>query len=114
MHVFISSLAAIFLGNCVLAATTPAPVSAPSPISLPPVLDETIQGIGNAPPPPILWTPKPSPECATINAGELQCCQGTLAGDLPLVKYLATAYGFELNPNDLNGISCKLGLAIYS
>lgn len=68
---------------------------------LAPVVD-----LGNTPPPDLLWTPNPSAECAGVNAGELQCCRGSLAGDLPIVVFLAKVYGFELNPNDVNGILC--------
>ncbi|KAI2635827.1 hypothetical protein GGS26DRAFT_513741 [Hypomontagnella submonticulosa] len=90
------------------AASNPAPT--PETISLEPVLD-LLGGLGNAPPPDILWTPNPSPECAAINKGELQCCQGTLAGDLPLIQFLAALYGYKLNPNDVNGILCNDNLA---
>lgn len=69
---------------------------------LAPVVD-----LGNTPPPDLLWTPNPSAECAGVNAGELQCCRGSLAGDLPIVVFLAKVYGFELNPNDVNGILCE-------
>lgn len=69
---------------------------------LTPVVD-----LGNAPPPDLLWTPNPSAECAGVNAGELQCCRGSLAGDLPIIVFLAKVYGFELNPNDVNGILCE-------
>jgi hypothetical protein len=58
------------------------------------------------PPPTFLWTPHPSPECAAINQGELKCCYATVAGDLPLVQWLAGVYGYQLNPNDVNGIYC--------
>ncbi|OTA54448.1 hypothetical protein K449DRAFT_389190 [Hypoxylon sp. EC38] len=92
----------ILSGN--LASTAPNPQS--SPISLEPILN-ILQSIGDAPPPAIIWTPNPSAECAAINKGELQCCLGTLAGDLPLIQFLAAVYGYHLNPNDINGILCK-------
>ncbi|KAK8050779.1 hypothetical protein PG994_012509 [Apiospora phragmitis] len=63
--------------------------------------------LGNAPPPKLLWTPRPSPQCAAVNGGELQCCHGALAGDQPLVVFLAGVYGYKLNPNDVNGLVCE-------
>ncbi|KAK7968922.1 hypothetical protein PG988_007995 [Apiospora saccharicola] len=66
--------------------------------------------LGNAPPPKLLWTPKPSPQCAAVNGGELQCCRGALAGDQPLVVFLAQLYGYKLNPNDVNGLVCEYRL----
>ncbi|KAI1385637.1 uncharacterized protein F4822DRAFT_350050 [Hypoxylon trugodes] len=72
---------------------------------------DVLEAIGSAPPPEIIWTPSPSPECAAINQGELQCCQGSLAGDLPLIQFLAAVYGYKLNPNDVNGILCNDNLA---
>ncbi|KAI1372114.1 hypothetical protein F4677DRAFT_433500 [Hypoxylon crocopeplum] len=106
MHVPALSLVTfILLGHFV--AATPAPD--PGLISLEPVLD-VLRGIGNTPPPKIIWTPDPSPECAAINQGELQCCQGTLAGDLPIIQFLAAVYGYTLNPNDVNGILCNENL----
>ncbi|KAK8095965.1 hypothetical protein PG999_013987 [Apiospora kogelbergensis] len=62
--------------------------------------------LGNTPPPKLLWTPRPSPQCAAVNGGELQCCRGALAGDQPLVVFLAGVYGYQLNPNDVNGLVC--------
>ncbi|KAK8120442.1 hypothetical protein PG999_004562 [Apiospora kogelbergensis] len=62
--------------------------------------------IGNAPPPKLIWTPRPSPQCAAVNGGELQCCRGALAGDQPLIVFLAQLYGYNLNPNDVNGLVC--------
>lgn len=75
---------------------------------LAPVVD-----LGNAPPPDLLWTRNPSTECAGVNAGELQCCRGSLAGDLPIVVFLAKLYGFELNPNDVNGILCEWNSCLF-
>ncbi|KAJ8128002.1 hypothetical protein O1611_g5635 [Lasiodiplodia mahajangana] len=94
--------------------------SAPEPIlSLPPLLPSAtgplgpvislLANIGNAEPPQIIYTPNPSPECAKSaggNGGELQCCRATLAGDLPIVVFLAKIYGYNLNPNDVNGLVC--------
>ncbi|KAK9413365.1 hypothetical protein SUNI508_02564 [Seiridium unicorne] len=87
-----------------LVCATPAP--APEPSGLVTGLLSVVGNVGNAPPPTLLWTPDPSPECAAINQGELQCCRGALAGDQPLVVFLAEVYGYKLNPNDVNGINC--------
>ncbi|KAI1367695.1 hypothetical protein F5Y08DRAFT_336484 [Xylaria arbuscula] len=95
--------------------TAGAPAPEPDLISLPPLLPPNATGplapvisllanIGNGDPPKILWTPNPSPECAEErggNGGELQCCRVTIAGDLPLVVFLADIYGYNLNPNDV-------------
>ena len=40
------------------------------------------------------------------NHGLLRCCQATLAGDLPIVKALATLTGYPLDPRDVNCIGC--------
>ncbi|KAI0508818.1 hypothetical protein F5B22DRAFT_649715 [Xylaria bambusicola] len=69
-----------------------------------------LANLGNGDPPKILWTPNPSPECAKEvggNGGELQCCRVTIAGDLPIVVFLAEIYGYNLNPNDVNGVICE-------
>lgn len=97
-------------------AATPAPAPAPVPDpgltdllgSLPIVGDvlKLVGNVGNAPPPTLLWTRNPSPQCAAINQGELLCCRGALAGDQPLVVFLAGVYGYKLNPNDVNGLVC--------
>lgn len=89
-------------------SATPAPV--PEPSGLLSGLLDVVGNIGNASPPKLLWTPSPSPECAAINQGELQCCRGALAGDQPLVVFLAAVYGYKLNPNDVNGVVCKCSL----
>ncbi|KAK5625315.1 hypothetical protein RRF57_001031 [Xylaria bambusicola] len=102
-----------------LGAGTPAPNLE---LSIPPLLPPNATGplapvisllanIGNGDPPQILWTPNPSPECAKDvggNDGELQCCRVTIAGDLPIVVFLAEIYGYNLNPNDINGVICEL------
>lgn len=85
---------------------TASPAPAPEPLLS--GLTTLVGNIGNAPPPKILWTPKPSPECAVINQGQLQCCRGALAGDQPLVVFLAKLYGYKLNPNNINGVVCEL------
>lgn len=38
------------------------------------------------------------------NGGTALCCQGTFAGDLPLIVALAGLTDFPLNPNDVNCI----------
>ncbi|KAH8668750.1 hypothetical protein BX600DRAFT_262538 [Xylariales sp. PMI_506] len=75
------------------------------------LVGDILANVGNAPPPQVLWTPNPSPECASINQGELQCCRATVAGDLPLVVSLAQVFGYQLNPNDINGLVCDENLA---
>ena len=40
----------------------------------------------------------------TNNGGTPLCCQGTFAGDLPLIVALAGLTSFPLNPNDVNCI----------
>jgi len=70
-----------------------------------PLLDPILD-LGASDPPRFLQTVKPSPQCANINQGELQCCRGTLAGDQQLVVWLAKVYGYRLNPNDVNGVNC--------
>jgi hypothetical protein len=53
----------------------------------------------------------PVPDCS-VNGGTALCCQGTFAGDLPIVVTLA---GFspliKLNPNDVNCIGSELRCA---
>ncbi len=69
-----------------------------------------LENIGNGEPPEFLTTPDPSPECAKEvggNGGQLQCCRVTVAGDLPIVVFLADVIGYNLNPNDINGVICK-------
>ncbi|KAH8166831.1 hypothetical protein CIB48_g1376 [Xylaria polymorpha] len=68
---------------------------------------QVLGNIGNADPPALLWTPHPSAQCAVSNGGNggaLQCCRVTVAGDLPIVVFLAKIYGYNLNPNDVNGL----------
>ncbi|TGJ80941.1 hypothetical protein E0Z10_g7831 [Xylaria hypoxylon] len=63
--------------------------------------------IGNFEPPALLYTPNPSPECAKLkggNGGQLQCCRAAVAGDQPIVEFLAKVYGYNLNRNDVNGL----------
>lgn len=71
-----------------------------------PILDALL-ALGASPPPPILQTTKPSPQCANVNQGELMCCRATVAGDVQLVVWLAALYGYNLNPNDINGLNCE-------
>lgn len=42
------------------------------------------------------------------NGGTALCCQGTFAGDLPIIFALAGLTAFPLNPNDVNCIGSKL------
>jgi hypothetical protein len=58
------------------------------------------------PPPTFLQTFQPSPQCANVNQGELLCCRATVAGDVQPVVWLASVYGYSLNPNDVNGLNC--------
>ncbi|RKU42551.1 hypothetical protein DL546_005952 [Coniochaeta pulveracea] len=79
----------------------------PEPGLLPeiPIIDALL-ALGASPPPKVLRTPEKSPECAPVNQGELMCCRATVAGDLQLVVWLAMVYGYDLNPNDINGLNC--------
>ncbi|KAH7029090.1 uncharacterized protein B0I36DRAFT_363679 [Microdochium trichocladiopsis] len=105
-----SNLLLLLLSASPLTSTSPTPKPQPEPGRVGDLLGTVVKLVGklplNKPPPDILWTPNPSPQCAAVNGGELTCCQATLAGDLPLLVYLAETYGYELNPNDVNGIYC--------
>jgi hypothetical protein len=48
-----------------------------------------------------------SPECKPINSGQHLCCAMTITGDQPIVVSLAQLVGYDLNPNDVNGLACK-------
>jgi hypothetical protein len=48
----------------------------------------------------------PIPDCSA-NGGHALCCQGTFAGDLPVIVALAGLASFKLNPNDINCIGSK-------
>ncbi|KAI0878225.1 hypothetical protein GGS24DRAFT_14038 [Hypoxylon argillaceum] len=106
---FVMTLA--FLSHRSAAAPEPSlfpllPSAATGPLA--PVIS-LLANIGNAEPPAILYTPNPSPECAKTaggNGGELLCCRVAVAGDLPIVVFLAKIYGYNLNPNDVNGLVC--------
>ncbi|OIW26610.1 hypothetical protein CONLIGDRAFT_481862 [Coniochaeta ligniaria NRRL 30616] len=74
-----------------------------------PILDALL-ALGASPPPKLLQTVNPSPECAAINQGELQCCRAMVAGDVQLVVWIAMVYGYNLNPNDINGLNCDNNL----
>lgn len=92
-----------------LLSTTLLPTHAsPTPelLSNIPILD-ALMAVGASPPPALLQTVNPSPECAAINNGELQCCRAMIAGDVQLVTWIAMVYGYDLNPNDINGLNCK-------
>ena len=72
--------------------TTPATTTA---IALPDTAKPAIQARD--------WT---APICN--NGGKAFCCQGTFAGDLPLIVALAGLTSFPLNPNDINCIGRKI------
>ncbi|KAI0148649.1 hypothetical protein GGR57DRAFT_237633 [Xylariaceae sp. FL1272] len=105
-----------------LALLTPFTAAAPEPLILPHptktagvagALQTLLGNIGNFQPPALLWTPQPSPECAISkggNGGQLQCCRAIVAGDQPIVVFLAEIYGYLLNPNDVNGLVCDQAL----
>lgn len=42
------------------------------------------------------------------NGGQPYCCQGTFAGDLPVITLLAGLTNYPLNPNDVNCIGGRL------
>jgi hypothetical protein len=100
--------------SAAIPTASPAPVPDPSLTDLLgslPLVGEVLKlvgSVGNAPPPTLLWTRNPSPQCGAINQGELLCCRGALAGDQPLVVFLAGVYGYKLNPSDVNGLVCRL------
>lgn len=88
------------------------PIPAPDPALLP-LLDSIVRpvlNLGASPPPTFMRAREPSPECANINQGQLQCCRGTVAGDQQVVVWLAKLYGYNLNPNDINGLNCELSV----
>ncbi|KAK1767297.1 hypothetical protein QBC33DRAFT_64815 [Phialemonium atrogriseum] len=94
-----------------LALLLPLVSADPVPGLLPkiPILDALL-ALGASPPPPILRTTHPSPQCAAINQGQLMCCRATVAGDIQLVVWLAELYGYNLNPNDINGLNCDTNI----
>jgi hypothetical protein len=51
-------------------------------------------------------------DCST-NGGQPYCCQGTFAGDLPVITLLAGLTAFQLNTNDVNCIGGKY-YSVYS
>jgi hypothetical protein len=52
----------------------------------------------------------PLPTCT--NGGTPLCCQGTFAGDLPLIITLAGLTNYPLNPNDVNCIGSQFRTCI--
>ncbi|KAI1183904.1 hypothetical protein F5B17DRAFT_107675 [Nemania serpens] len=103
---FVVSLA--LLGHPVAAGLLPSPTGPLGPVI------SLLGSIGNAEPPTLITTQHPSPECAVSaggNGGALQCCRAVVAGDLPLVVFLADVYGYALNPNDVNGLVCDDSLS---
>jgi hypothetical protein len=101
------SLLGFFL-SFVSASPTPAETLDDRGLTLPhiPIVDALL-ALGASPPPPILQTTTKSPECAAINQGQLMCCRATIAGDVQLVVWVSALYGYNLNPNDVNGLNCK-------
>ncbi|KAI1291654.1 hypothetical protein F5Y03DRAFT_28785 [Xylaria venustula] len=94
----------VFLARLSTAALLP-----PTPTGPLAPLISLLENIGNFEPPELLQTTDPSPECAVKrggNGGHLQCCRATVAGDLPVVVFLAKVIGYNLNPNDVNGAVC--------
>lgn len=110
LHPFISVTSAIPTRGTGLSLRNPSP----EPGLLPkiPVVDALL-ALGASPPPKVLRTPVKSPECAATNQGELMCCRATVAGDLQMVVWLAMVYGYDLNPNDINGLNCKFKWRSY-
>jgi len=106
MYTSLPKLLAFFLTAQAFSEASPAPASGLLPLPHIPLVDALL-ALGASPPPPILQTQVKSPECASINQGELMCCRGTVAGDLQPVVFLAALYNFSLNPNDVNGLDCK-------
>ncbi|EJT75563.1 hypothetical protein GGTG_05496 [Gaeumannomyces tritici R3-111a-1] len=92
----------------VVATPHPHPHPQPEAAAMPGLLSvaDPVLDLLAMPPPEMLRTTRRSPECAAINGGELQCCRGTMAGDVQLVVWLAKLYGYKLNPNDINGVNC--------
>jgi hypothetical protein len=106
-----SSLRSAMLSLCLLLGSfsfLAQTAAEPIPGLLPkiPIVDALL-ALGASPPPKALRSVNPSPECAAINQGELMCCRATVAGDVQLVVWLAMVYGYDLNPNDINGLNCK-------
>lgn len=48
------------------------------------------------------------------NGGQPYCCQGTFAGDLPVITLLAGLTSYPLDPNDVNCIGGKSKESIAS
>ncbi|KAJ9145334.1 hypothetical protein NKR23_g5437 [Pleurostoma richardsiae] len=101
----ISLLSLLLCCIIVLASPTPEPDGITDLPVVGPLLD-----LLNNPPPELLKTTNPSPECAAVNNGELMCCRAAVAGDLQPIVWLAAAYGYYLNPNDVNGLDCDSNL----
>lgn len=114
-----ASLARVFLAAfLLLLLPTPAVVASPAPSPEPepepepgllglniPIVDPLLNLLNN-PPPKLLRTTNPTSNCTNINGGELQCCRAMVAGDVQLIVWLAAIYGYQLNPNDINGLNC--------
>ncbi len=102
-----------FFAVLAAAASSSLAAASPSPGLLSSLLNPILNLAAN-PPPKFLITHTPSPECAAINGGQLQCCRDTVAGDIQLVVWLAAIYGYSLNPNDINGLDCKRFIFFFS
>lgn len=105
-----TKLLALLLTLLATAASLAGAVPADSPRGLGiPLLDgilDPVLDLGALPPPKLIQTGSPSPQCKAVNGGQLQCCRATVAGDIQLVVWLAALYGYKLNPNDINGVNC--------
>lgn len=69
-----------------------------------------ILGLGAAPPPSAILTTDISPQCANVNNGTYLCCSSAVQGGDPIVVSLATAAGYQLPANTVNGVECKQSL----
>lgn len=106
-----TKLLALLLTLLATAASLAGAVPADTPRGLgSPLLDgilDPVLDLGALPPPKLIQTGSPSPQCKAVNGGQLQCCRATVAGDIQLVVWLAALYGYKLNPNDINGVNCE-------
>ncbi|KAI1331555.1 hypothetical protein F5Y16DRAFT_395435 [Xylariaceae sp. FL0255] len=115
------SLVTLFTLLSYLGAATHKTSTAPTYIPALTTPLSTLTLVGNAnpsPPPEIIWSPDPSPECGlwnggnSGNGGELQCCHGSVADDESITAWLAGAYGYQLYPNIVNGLIAILKTSI--
>lgn len=106
---YLLSLFLSLVGMLTPSLASPTPDPAPGSITDLPVVGPVLDLL-NDPPPKLLRTTNPSRECKKINQGELMCCRGAVAGDLQPIVWLASVYGYYLNPNDVNGLNCDNNL----